>query len=165
MGEVRWGPAVGSLRFGLREPAGELEAGGTVALELVVENRGSTPAQVFGFREAYPRSLRVSPPKEHRPWIRVSFADVKVLHGPEAFLRLEPGAQASTVLDLSFAFDRRGAGRWPIAFAYDPVRASGRLEAWAAPEGQDAAQTPVVELIVIAPRTLSEAGIDAAAEA
>ncbi len=164
MGEVRWGPPAGALRFGLREPSGELEAGGTVALELLVRNQGGAPVRVFGFQQSYPRTLRVSPPKAHRPWIRVSFGDVNVLHGPDAFTTLGPGEEASTFLDLSFAFDRRGAGRWPVAFAYDAVRAGGRVVPWSAPSGE-APRTEIVELIVTAPRALAVAGIDAAAEA
>ncbi len=62
-----------------------------------------------------------------------------------------------TGLDMSFAFDRRGVGEWPIAFAYDPVRASGRFAAWT-PSGE--ASTGILHLIVTAARSLRHAGID-----
>jgi len=158
---VHWGSANGGVRFGLRVPA-EAESGGTVRLELLCENLSDAAVEVFGFQPAYPRSLRVSPPKPHRPWIRVSFADVNVLHPPEAFTRVLPGKVVASGLDLSFAFDRRGAGRWPIAFAYDPVRASVRGQAWQ-PRGE--ATTAVAELLVTTARSLRDAGIDEVAEA
>lgn len=159
--DVHWGSESGGVRFGLRVPA-EAEAGGSVTLELLCENRSGAPVWVFGFHPAYPRSLRVSPPRPNRPWIRVSFADVNVLHPPEAFTRVAPGEVARTGLDLSFAFDRRGAGRWPIAFAYDPVRASARLQAW---QGDGEVTTAVAELLVTTARSLRDAGIDEATEA
>ena len=90
--DVQWGEEVDGVRFGLRPPPTEVEAGGTIAVELLVQNRGNEPVHVFGFEAGYPRSLRVSPPKQHRPWIRVSFGDVNVFHPPEAFTRLLPGA-------------------------------------------------------------------------
>ena len=159
MADVAWGRPVTGVRFGLRPPPGEVEAGGTIRLELLCQNHGREPLWVFGFTPGYPRSLRVSPPKSHRPWIRLSFGDVNVLHPPEGFTRLLPEATLSTELDLSFAFDRRGAGAWPLAFAYDPVRASGRLTPWAPPEGA-AALTGEVELLVTTARSLDDAGID-----
>ena len=159
MADVAWGQTVAGARFGLRPPPGEVEAGGTIRVELLCQNQGNEPLWVFGFTAGYPRSLRVSPPKSHRPWIRLSFGDVNVLHPPEGFTRLLPGATISTELDLSFAFDRRGAGAWPLAFAYDPVRASGRLTPWAPPEGAEAF-TGQVELLVTTARSLADAGID-----
>jgi hypothetical protein len=141
-----------------------MEAGGTLVLELLCQNVGREPIHVFGFQAGYPRSLRVSPPKQDRPFIRVSFGDVNVLHPPEAFRKVEPGQTVSTGLDLSFAFDRRGAGHWQVGFAYDPVRASGRQAAWLA-AGDRTPQTGVVELAVTTARALREAGIDAQVEA
>ncbi len=164
MSEVAWGPEANGARFGLRKPTAEMEAGGTVVLELVCENVGRVPIDVFGFHPGYPRALRVSPPKQDRPWIRVSFGDVNFLHPHEAFVRLEPGASIDAGLDLSFAFDRRGAGDWQVAFAYDPVRAGGRHVPWNPPRG-GAAESGIVELVVVTARSLREAGIDAAAEA
>ena len=170
MAEVVWGDEIGGVRFGLRPPPGEVEAGGTIVVELLAQNRSKEPVQLFGFQSGYPRSLRVSPPKAHRPWIRVSFGDGNVLHPPEAFTRLLPGATVSTGLDLSWAFDRRGAGRWEVAFAYDAVRASGRLTAWSPEPSDDDAQDPAprtgtMELLVTTAPALREAGIDEAAEA
>ncbi|MBX3250459.1 MAG: hypothetical protein KF901_25005 [Myxococcales bacterium] len=164
MTEVRWGEAWAGVRFGLRPPSRELEAGGSISLELFAENRSAAPISLFGFQPAYPRSLRVSPPKAHRPWIRVSFGDTNVLHPPEAFVRLLPGAVVSIGLDLSFAFDRRGAGAWDVAFAYDPVRASGRLDAWQPPEGREAS-TAITPIIITVAQSLRDAGIDEHAEA
>jgi hypothetical protein len=158
MSDTAWGTSLDGVRFGLVPPEQELEAGGTVGLTLTVENRGSADAWLFGFAPGYPRSLRFSPPKPDRPYIRVSFADVNVLHGPEAFTCLRPGHTLSTVLDLSFAFDRRGVGRWPIAFGYDAVRASAGMRPWAPPA--HSGLTGVTALIVTAPRSLREAGID-----
>ncbi|MEM6957326.1 MAG: hypothetical protein AAF411_31060 [Myxococcota bacterium] len=152
-----WGPPVRSVRFGIEVPTKDVEAGGTIRLTLLCENASSAPIQVFGFVSDYPRSLRVSPPKSHRPYIRVSFGDVNVLHPPEAFVTIAPGEVRRTDLDLSFAFDRRGAGRWPIAFAYDPVRSrtrQGWLEA-----GDEAPQSAVANLLVSSARSLREAGI------
>ncbi len=159
--DIQWGGEKDGVRFGLRVPR-DAEAGGTVTIELHCENRSEEPVWVFGFHPQYPRSLRVSPPRPQRPWIRVSFADVNVLHPPEAFTRVVPGEVVCTGLDLSFAFDRRGAGRWPIAFAYDPVRASARLQAW---HGDGEVTTAVAELIVTMARSLRDAGIDEATEA
>jgi hypothetical protein len=161
MTEVRWGQEVSGVRFGVRTPARELEAGGTIVVEVLAQNRTQAPVHLFGFQPSYPRSLRVSPPKDHRPWIRISFGDTNVFHPPEAFVRLLPGAIVSTGLDLSFVFDRRGAGSWDLTFAYDPVRASGRLDAWR-PESE--AQTAICELVVTVARSLRDAGIDEAAE-
>lgn len=156
MSDVVWGDPRGDVRLGLAVN-GEVEAGGSVVLDLVCENRSKEPVLLFGFRDRYPRSLRVSPPKSHRPYIRVSFGDTSVLHPPEAFVTVPPQGRIRTGLDMSFAFDRRGAGEWPVAFAYDPVRASGRLSAWA-PSGE--AQTGILRLSVTAARTLRDAGID-----
>ncbi|MCB9601831.1 MAG: hypothetical protein R3B99_25770 [Polyangiales bacterium] len=161
MTEVRWGHEVSGVRFGIRAPSRELEAGGTVVIEVLAQNRSQAPVSLFGFQPGYPRALRVSPPKQHRPWIRISFGDTNVFHPPEAFVRLLPGAIVSTGLDLSFVFDRRGAGSWDLAFAYDPVRASGRLDAWK-PEAD--AQTGICEVVVTVARSLRDAGIDEAAE-
>jgi hypothetical protein len=169
MVDIAWGDAVAGdgVRFGLARPQQPLEAGGTVTLTLVAENRGHTDAWLFGFASGYPRSLRVSPPKSDRPHIRVSFADVNVLHAFEAFVRLRPGQSATTLLDLSFAFDRRGVGVWPVAFAYDAVRAGGGLAPWTPAPGSastGSASTGIVELVVEASRSLREAGIDLATE-
>lgn len=157
-----WGEVNQGVRFGLRTPPGEVEAGGSVLIDLLCENTTNEPVWVFGFQAGYPRSLRVSPPKTHRPYIRVSFGDGNVLHPPDAFVRLLPKSSISTTLDLSFAFDRRGAGSWDVAFAYDPVRTSGRLDAYA-PDGE--ARTEVARLLVTTARSLRDAGIDDAAEA
>ena len=164
MSEVQWGDDDHGLRFGLRLPPGDVEAGGTIGLELLCENRSSEPVAIFGFQKGYPRALRVSPPKSHRPWIRVSWGDLNVLHPPDAFVRLLPGSVVSTALDLSFAFDRRGAGVWPIAFAYDTVRASGRLAPFV-PHERVEASTAIVNLTVTLARSLREAGIDDDTEA
>jgi len=161
---VAFGPEVGGVRFGLVGRARPFEAGGSVQLTLVCENRGAGPVDVFGFAEAYPRSLRVSPPKAHRPYIRVSFGDVNVLHPPEAFIRLDSGERAETGLDLSFAFDRRGAGAFRVVFAYDPVRAGGRLRAYMPPEGSEA-HTELVDLLITPPESLRDAGIGPELEA
>lgn len=164
MDDVVWGEPSRGVRFGLRTPPGELEAGSSISIELVCENRGLTPVWVFGFKAGYPRSLRVSPPKPDRPYIRVSFADVNVLHAPDAFVRVMPNEQVRTWLDLSFAFDRRGAGAWPIAFAYEPVRGAGGMRAWR-PAEETATQTGVARIIVSRARSLREAGIDEQLEA
>lgn len=162
MVDIVWGVSLEGVRFGLVPPDGELEAGGTVGISLVAENRGSADVWLFGFAPSYPRSLRFSPPKPDRPYIRVSFADVNVLHAADAFVRLRPGESLRTVLDLSFAFDRRGVGRWPIAFGYDAVRASAGLRPWAPPVG--GALSGIPELLVTAPRSLRDAGLDEATE-
>ncbi len=164
MTDTAWGREHDGVRFGLRPPAGEAEAGGTVRVDLVCENRGERPVRLFGFQPAYPRSLRVSPPKQDRPFILVSFSDVNVLHPPEAFVELAPGSRAETSLDLSFAFDRRGAGRWPMSFAYEPVRSAAGIPAWVPPPGAPAA-SGVLELLVGRARSLREAGIDEHTEA
>ena len=163
MGDTVWGAATGGVRFGLRTPDGDVEAGSTIQLELTCENAGPTPIWLFGFRDGYPRALRVSPPKPTRPYIRVSFGDVNVLHPPDAFLRLAPGESARTALDLSFAFDRRGAGAWQIVFAYDAVRAAAGLKAWHAPEGSQA-ESGIARLLVSRARSLRDAGIDEGTE-
>lgn len=164
MMDIAWGEAVAGevVRFGLVRPRHPFEAGATVALTLVAENLGKSDAWLFGFAPGYPRSLRVSPPKTDRPHIRVSFADVNVLHGFDAFTRLRPGQSITTTLDLSFAFDRRGVGVWPVAFAYDAVRASGGLTPWAPASGSTS--TGRIELVVEASRSLRDAGIDLATE-
>lgn len=160
--DVAWGEELGGLRFGLWHPTAEAEAGGSVRLDLLCENRSGRPARVFGFEPGYPRALRVSPPRPSRPWIRVSFGDLNVLHPPQAFVEVAPGEVATTTLDLSFAFDRRGAGRWPVAFAYEPVRSAGGLTAWTPPDGE--ARTGVLSLVVARAQSLREAGIDTATE-
>lgn len=160
MSEIAWGEAIQGVRFGLRAPSRELVAGSTIALELVCENRGPTPVWLFGFRAGYPRSLRVSPPKPDRPFIRVSWGDLNVLHPPDAFTRVAPGETVTTWLDLSFAFDRHGAGAWPIAFAYEPVRAAAGLRAWRPATEGVTAQTAVADLAVTRARSLRDAGID-----
>ncbi len=162
MTDVKWGEPLQNLRFALREPSNALEAGGTIALPLLCENLGPTPIWLFGFKDGYPRSLRVSPPKPDRPYIRVSWGDVNVLHPPDAFLRVMPNETVSTLLDLSFAFDRRGAGSWPIAFAYEPVRAAAGLRAFATPTP---IQTGLAHLMVSRARSLREAGVDDRIEA
>ncbi len=164
MSEVVWGKEEQGARFGLRQPKPEMEAGGTLVLELLCQNVSREPIHVFGFQPGYPRSLRVSPPKQDRPFIRVSFGDVNVLHPPEAFARIDPGQTIATGLDLSFAFDRRGAGDWQVAFAYDPVRVGGRLTTLGAPPGH-VPQTGIADLVVVTARSLREAGIDAQVEA
>jgi len=153
-----YGDEVAGLRFGLVPQAAPFEAGGSIVLRLVCENAGRESVDVFGFSRGYPRSLRVSPPKAHRPYIRVSFGDVNVLHPPEAFVRVAPGERVETGLDLSFAFDRRGAGDFSVAFAYDPVRASGRMRAYGPSEDREA-RTALVDLLVIPPESLTDAGI------
>jgi hypothetical protein len=161
MSSVSFGPPVSGVRFGLRPPPNEVTSGGPIAIELVCENQGLTPVWVFGFKEKYPRALRVSPPKPDRPWVRVSFGDVNVLHPPDAFTRLSPGESLSTWLDLSFAFDRRGAGVFPIVFVYDTIRGMGGFRAYA-PEG--GASTGTASLVVERAASLREAGIDARLE-
>jgi hypothetical protein len=160
---VAWGGGISGVRFGIREPKGPVEAGNTLVLELLCENRSPTPVWVFGFTPRYPRSLRVSPPKRDRAFIRVSFGDVNVLHPPEAFTRVPPGGRVTTGLDLSFAFDRRGAGIFPIVFAYDPVRGAAGLRAWQSPDLASAASGQA-SLVVARARSLEEAGIDAGLE-
>lgn len=164
MSDVTFGEAIGGVRFGVRRPKLEFEAGSTIVLEIVCENRSTEPVRIFGFAGNYPRSLRVSPPKPARPYIRVSFGDTAVLHPPEAFITLAPGEWAVTGLDLSFAFDRRGVGLWPIAFAYDPIRGSGRTAPFTPPPGSEM-MTPVIEIAITGPRSLREHGIDAEREA
>lgn len=158
-----WGEPTSGVRFGLRAPAGALEAGSTIQLELICENEGLTPVWLFGFVKKYPRALRVSPPKPDRPYIRVSFGDVNVLHPPEAFIRLDPGQTARTGLDLSFAFDRRGAGTFSVVFAYETVRAAGLVRPWQSRDGRVPA-TGIAEVTIERARALREAGIDAATE-
>lgn len=161
---VAWGEPAQGVRFGLRAPQGAVEAGSSIQLELRCENKGLTPVWLFGFVKKYPRALRVSPPKPDRPYIRVSFGDVNVLHPPEAFVRLEPGAIATTGLDLSFAFDRRGAGAFSVVFAYEPVRAAGMVRPWRSRDG-GVPLTGIAEVSVERARALREAGVDAATEA
>lgn len=161
--KAAWGEPSQGVRFALRAPEGPLEAGSTIQLELICENKGLTPIWLFGFVKRYPRSLRVSPPKPDRPYIRVSFGDVNVLHAPEAFVRLDPGATARTGLDLSFAFDRRGAGTFSVVFAYEPVRAAGLVRPWQSRDGR-VPLTGITEVTVERARALREAGVDAATE-
>lgn len=163
MNDVVWGEPVHGVRFGLRVPREELEAGGTISLEVLCENGSPSPVWVFGFRDGYPRSLRVSPPRPTRPYIRVSFADTSVLHPPDAFVRVLPGGTVRTWLDLSFAFDRRGAGAWEITFAYDAVRGAGGIRSLAPPDG-GSMQTGIARLVVSRARSLRDAGIDEATE-
>lgn len=160
MSEIVWGEPRDGVRFGLEVSKDALEAGGSVILGLVAESRAPAPVTLFGFQTRYPRSLRFSPPKADRPYVRVSFGDANVLHGPDAFSKLAPGQRIRTALDLSFAFDRRGAGRFPLAFAYDPVRAQGGLPTYGA-----TATTGVIELEIQSSATLRTLGIDAALEA
>ncbi|MFO0714875.1 MAG: hypothetical protein U0353_33855 [Sandaracinus sp.] len=160
---VSWGGGISGVRFGIRTPKSPIEAGSTIVLELICENRSPTPVWVFGFTPRYPRSLRVSPPKHDRPWIRVSFGDVNVLHPPDAFTRVPAGGRVSTGLDLSFAFDRRGAGVFPILFAYDPVRGAAGMRAWVSPDAASSSSGKG-ELTVTRARTLEEAGIHAQLE-
>jgi hypothetical protein len=160
---IAWGGGISGVRFGLRAPPGPVEAGASLIVELVCENRAPTPVWVFGFRPGYPRSLRVSPPKHGRPWIRVSFGDVNVLHPPEAFTKIPPGGRVTTGLDLSFAFDRRGAGVFPLAFVYDPVRGAAGLRAWHSPDVASAS-SGMAQLVVTRARALEDAGIGAELE-
>lgn len=164
MSDVAFGETQGGVRFGLRRPSRELEAGSNIVLEIVCENRSSEPVRIFGFAMGYPRALRVSPPKEKRPYIRVSFGDTSVLHPPEAFVTIPPGEWAVTGLDVSFAFDRRGVGLWPIAFAYDAVRGTGRIAPFSPAPGTELS-TAVVEIAISGPRSLRQHGIDEAREA
>ena len=60
MDEVVWGAPVGGVRFGLRVPRAELEAGGSISLEVLCFNESASPVWVFGFREGYPRRDRKS---------------------------------------------------------------------------------------------------------
>lgn len=162
MSETQWGSPHEGVRFGLRTPS-VAEAGGSILVGLLCQNTGQNPVRVFGFNPAYPRALRVSPPKADRPYIRVSFGDLNVLHPLDAFSTLQPGETLETALDLSFAFDRRGTGSWPLAFAYDPVRTGAQFGAYKG--GDEAPLTPVVSLLVSYSRSLRDAGIDEATEA
>jgi hypothetical protein len=157
---IAWGGGISGVRFGLRTPKGPVEAGASLVVELVCENRSPTPTWVFGFRPGYPRSLRVSPPKHGRPWIRVSFGDVNVLHPPEAFTKVPPGGRITTGLDLSFAFDRRGAGEFALAFVYDPVRGAAGMRAWHPPDN-GSASSGMAHLVVTRARSLESSGIGA----
>ncbi|MEM9193886.1 MAG: hypothetical protein AAGF12_32220 [Myxococcota bacterium] len=163
MPTVAWGPDHRGVRFGLRPPASEMEAGGSIVVELLCENRSRSPVRVFGFENSYPRSLRVSPPKAHRPHIEVSFGDRNVLHPSEAFTTVLQGGVVSTGLDLSFAFDRRGAGHWSMSFAYYPLRTGPGVDPFAAPE--EGLETPVIDLVVTRAHSLRDAGIGPMEEA
>jgi len=163
MNKIAWGPLVDGVRFGIAAPDVEVEAGGTIRVQLLCSNSGDRAVHVFGFRADYPRSLRVSPPKADRPFIRVSFADANVLHAPDAFIAVSKGTTVTTELDLSFVFDRRGVGRWPLAFAYTHLRATGGFVTFAPPA--DGTSTGVTELFVTLARSLRESGIDANGEA
>jgi hypothetical protein len=161
---ILWGGGASGVRFGLRVPEKPIDAGNTLVLELFCENRSPAPVWVFGFRSGYPRSLKVSPPKPQRPYIRVSFGDTSVLHPPEAFTRVGPGERIHTGLDLSFAFDRRGVGIFPVLFAYDPVRAGMGLRGFVAPD-EGSASTGLGELVISRAQSLRSAGIDDPLEA
>ncbi len=134
MTEIAWGAVVDGIRFGIETVA----PGAPLLLPLHMQNQGSAPVFAFGFSQAYPRSLRISPPKPHRPYVRVSFADTNVLHPPDAFVRLQPGASLQTALDVGFALDLSVTGELDLAFAYDQVQAQV-IKAWNAPEGVEAA--------------------------
>lgn len=162
MTQVHWGPASRGVRFGLCPPD-VAEAGGTIIVQLFCQNDGPTPINIFGFQSLYPRSLRVSPPKVHRPHILVSFGDENVLHPPEGFTHVAPGQSAMTTLDLSFAFDRRGTGRWQLGFAYSAPRANSLVQPWT-PAGEGPIETAIVKLDVAYSESLREAGIDEATE-
>jgi hypothetical protein len=157
-----FGELVDGVRFGVRPPGGVVTAGGPINIELLCENHAAVPVWVFGFKAKYPRSLRVSPPKPDRPWVRVSFGDGNVLHPPDAFTRLAPGESITTGLDLSFAFDRRGAGAFPVVFAYETVRGMGRLRGYTP---SVSVSSGIASLVVERAASLREAGIDAALEA
>lgn len=163
MSEIAWGSAHSGVRFGLKAPRMPIESGGSVLLTLVCENRSSDTVTVFGFARGYPRSLRVSPPKPDRPHIRVSFADVNVIHPLEGFVRIPAGESAETTLDLSFAFDRRGVGEFDLAFAYDAVRSQGD-RAWLPAHGTEV-QTAKVRIAIAQATSLRDAGISEATEA
>ncbi len=160
MQDIAWGAPSHGVRFGLRVPERAMVAGHTIVLELFCENQSYTPIFVFGFQPTYPRSLRLSPPRPERPFILVTFGDERTLHPPEAFLRVDPGTQASTSLDLSFAFDRRGEGDWPVAFRALPVAAMGGLRAWR-PHDEAGGLTAVAELKVTRLASMRAAGIGA----
>lgn len=128
-----WGPAIDGVRFGIEPVA----SGAPLLLPLHIDNQGRTAVRVFGFSQAYPRALRISPPKPHRPYVRVSFADTNVLHPPEAFTKVVVGALSSTTLDVGFALDLRETGPVQLCFAYDEVRAQV-IDPWNAPEGHEA---------------------------
>jgi len=157
-----FGDLVDGVRFGVRPPEGVVTSGGPITIEILCQNHAAVPVWVFGFKANYPRALRVSPPKPDRPWVRVSFGDVNVLHPPDAFTRLAPGESITTGLDLSFAFDRRGAGAFPMVFVYEAVRGMGGLRGYAPSVG---VSTGVASLAVERAASLREAGIDAALEA
>ena len=161
---VLWGGGASGVRFGLRVPSAAVDAGNTLVLELFCENRSPAPVWVFGFRSGYPRSLKVSPPKPQRPYIRVSFGDTTVLHPPEAFTRVGPGERVHTGLDLSFAFDRRGVGVFQVLFAYDPVRAGMGVRAFVPPD-EASGSTGMGELLIARAQSLRAAGIDDPLEA
>jgi hypothetical protein len=161
MVNVRFGEAQHGVRLGLVPPSGELTAGGPVALELVAENVGYTPVWLFGFKPNYPRSLRVSPPKPERPWVRVSFGDVSVLHPPDAFVRVAPGERVSGWLDLSFAIDRRGAGIFDVGFVYEAIRGMGGIRAFSPSGGLGSER---VSVTVGQAAALMASGIDGVVE-
>ena len=75
-----------------------------------------------------------------------------------------PGERIHTGLDLSFAFDRRGVGIFPVLFAYDPVRAGMGLRGFVAPD-EGSASTGLGELVISRAQSLRSAGIDDPLEA
>jgi len=58
MSDIVWGPPVDGVRVGLEQPAGELEAGGSVTIGLVAESVAREPVLLFGFAQRYPRVRR-----------------------------------------------------------------------------------------------------------
>ncbi|MCB9626247.1 MAG: hypothetical protein H6725_02615 [Sandaracinaceae bacterium] len=133
MTEPAWGPVIDGVRLGIEPVA----PGAPLLLPLHIENHGRTAIRVFGFSRSYPRSLRISPPKPHRPYVRVSFADTNVLHAPDAFTKVVIGARVSTLLDVGFALDLAAMGPLDLCFAYDAVQAQV-IDPWNAPEGVEA---------------------------
>ncbi|MBK6810001.1 MAG: hypothetical protein IPL19_17035 [Sandaracinaceae bacterium] len=133
MTEPAWGPSFEGIRFGLEPVA----PGAPLQIPLHVENHGRVAVRVFGFATGYPRSLRISPPKPHRPYVRVSFADTNLLHPPDAFMKLVIGARLTTMLDVSFALDLASMGPLDLCFAYDEVEAQ-MVTPWNAPKGVEA---------------------------
>ena len=129
----RGGSIVNGVQFGIAAPP----PGGALHLPLHVANHGQSVAWVFGFVDAYPRTLRVSPPKEERPWVRISFADANVLHPPDAFIKVPPGGTAQSTLDISFAFNLAETGAVDVLFVYEEVRGQ-MIKAWNADEGIEA---------------------------
>lgn len=142
MSDVAWGAPIEGVRFGIQAVA----PGEPLILPCFVENQTGASIFVFGWNTSYPRSLRVSPPKPHRPYVRVSFTDTNVLHPPDGFLKVAPGQFAETTLDVSFALDLSVVGAVDLAFAYDPVKAQV-ITGWTPPEGA----TAITSLISLTP--------------